>query len=306
VATLRASGPLNGPESAAEPRLDLHEGIPDPEANRCRRWPEHFRLLNEKTGELFPGKCKATNLCPYCARAFAVETSEMLILDAMEDSPSVYIVLTARELLSRHDCGRHLEQLRKKLRRTWPSIRWAVLVEFQKRGALHLNLIVKGVPSLDVDELHEQVYELWCSRVDAEPEAQYVGLIADRLGVVKYVTLHFMKQSQAPVLGWRGHRYSSTRDYLVRPAAIMREEARASLREKRMLHRAVNVAYDAGDHQLSSDIVEIVYEQLSAEARDTTYSFRRIRPGTPVAQGTPGHSRHGSGEAVQSNGKPRE
>jgi hypothetical protein len=44
-----------------------------------------------------------------------------------------------------------------------------------------------------------------------------------------------MMSSQAAAIGWRGHRYSSTRDYLVRPAAVMREEARRSLRGKREL-----------------------------------------------------------------------
>jgi hypothetical protein len=65
---------------------------------------------------------------------------------------------------------------------------------------------------------------LWCSRVDAEAHAQWAGVTADELGVGKYVTLHFMKQAQAPAIGWRGHRYSSVRDYLGRPAKVMREE----------------------------------------------------------------------------------
>jgi hypothetical protein len=52
---------------------------------------------------------------------------------------------------------------------------------------------------------------------------------------VRYVSQHFMKASQAPPIGWRGHRYSATRDYLVRPAAVMRQEARASLRLKRLM-----------------------------------------------------------------------
>jgi hypothetical protein len=188
-----------------------------------------------------PGRCRATNLCSYCARLFAVETSEILLLDAMEDAPSLYVVLTAREHLTRAQCTDHLRQLRKKLRLTWPDVRWAVLVEFQRRGALHLNLLVKGVPVGELEELHRQAVALWCRRVDALPRAQWSGVIADELGVVKYVTLHFMKSSQAPAIGWRGHRYSSTRDYLVRPASELRVEARRSLRLKRLLHRGLDV-----------------------------------------------------------------
>jgi hypothetical protein len=225
--------------------LDLHEGIrtlgtePDPAAGGCKRWPEHLRLLNLSTGELVRGRCRSTNLCTYCAVIFAVETSEMLLLDAMEDAPTLYLVLTAREHLTRSDCTVVLRHLRRVLRRQWPSIRWAVLVEFQKRGALHLNLLVKGVAIAEVESLRSAAAGEWCSRVDAEDVGQWAGVIADELGVVKYVTLHFMKQSQAPVVGWRGHRYSCTRDYLVRPASVMRAEAQRSLRVKRLVHRGV-------------------------------------------------------------------
>jgi hypothetical protein len=221
--------------------LDLHEGICDPLALGCRRWPEHLRLLNHSTGELLPGRCKATNLCDYCARLFAVETSEMLLLDACEDAPGLYVVLTARELLTRRDTYDHLRQLRKAARKRWPEIRWAVLVEFQRRGALHLNLLVKGVPVEDAAALHEVLASRWCDRVDAEPHAQFVGEVSDGAGLVRYISLHFLKPGQAPPRGWRGHRYSSTRDYLVRPASAMREEARSALRIKRRLWRGLTL-----------------------------------------------------------------
>ena len=37
-------------------------------------------------------------------------------------------------------------------------------VEFQRRGALHLNLLIKGVPVELVDELHALVVSRWCER----------------------------------------------------------------------------------------------------------------------------------------------
>jgi hypothetical protein len=185
------------------------------------------------------GRCRATNLCGYCSMLAAVETSEMLLLDAMEDAPGIYVVLTARELLTRRDCRRHLLQLRRSLAKRWPLVRWAVLVEFQRRGALHLNLLVKGVPSTDEDEFRQRTVTLWCSRVDAKPIAQWVGLVNEGPGLVRYIAQHFLKPSQAPPRGWRGHRFSTTRDYLVRPASEMRLEARRSLRLKRALHRGV-------------------------------------------------------------------
>ena len=45
-------------------------------------------------------------------------------------------------------------------------------VEFQRRGALHLNLLIKGVPVDQADELAELLTERWCARVDAEPIGQ--------------------------------------------------------------------------------------------------------------------------------------
>ena len=245
---LRSAGPSLDPATAALALapLDLHEGIrtsgpADPLANGCKRWPETLRLLNHTTGELRPGRCRATNLCPYCARLFAVETSEMLLLDALEDAPTLYVVLTAREHLTRAECTGHLRHLRRTLRARWPHVRWATTVEFQKRGALHLNLLVKGVDRDELEEFHAAICGEWCGRVDAELSGQWSDVMGDAVGVVQYVSLHFMKSSQAPAIGWRGHRYSSSRDYLVRPASVMRLEARRALRLKRLLHRGLDV-----------------------------------------------------------------
>ena len=238
-------------QAARSAALDLHEGIGDPRpCEGCKRWPEHLRLMNHSTGELLLGRCRATNLCAYCARLFAIETSEMLMLDAMEDAPGLYVVLTSRDFLTRSACREHLRQLRKACRLRWPSIRWAVLVEFQQRGRLHLNLLVKGVPLGDQAALHGVVSDVWCARVDALPKLQWVGEVNDGAGLVRYVSQHFMKPSQAPPIGWRGHRYSATRDYLVRPASVMRVEARASLALKRALHRGVSL--EVAEHEAAN------------------------------------------------------
>jgi hypothetical protein len=229
-------------------------------------------MVNETTGELVAGRCRATNLCPYCARLFAVETSEMLLLDAMEDAPTIYVVLTAREHLTRADCTSHLRHLRRRLRARWPHVRWATTVEFQRRGALHLNLLVKGVDRDELDEFHAAIVELWCSRVDAAESAQWSDVMADAIGVVQYVSLHFMKSSQAPAIGWRGHRYSSTRDYLVRPASQLREEARQSLRLKRLLHRGLDL--------------ERAQLELAA-ANSVTWSLRYVNPASPTVEREP-------------------
>jgi len=241
--------------TAAAPALDLHEGISDPPRiedvrGGCKRWPENLRLVDHTTGELVPGRCRATNLCPYCRILAVVETAEMLALDAAEWAPTLWIVLTAREHLTRRDTYRHLEQLRRSLRRRWSDVEWFVQVEFQKRGALHLNLLVKGVPVDDAGELLERTSTVWCRRVDALPVGQHIERLSSAQAVTRYLQkelVHGLKREQAPPIGWRGHRTSQTRGYLVRPAAQMREEARASLRLKRELHRAIEQGHDAAE-----------------------------------------------------------
>ena len=228
------------PLSLAEPRpesgplLDLHEGI-----RACGRWPEHFALVNCATGEAVRGRCKATNLCRYCARLYAVETAEMVLLDAMEDAPTVYCCLTSRDFLTRPEVHRHLQAVRRAGRALWPALRWFVSVEFTQAGRLHVNLLVKGVPLEELGSFSETVRRVWCARTDALPVAQCIKPISEVGGIVKYVALHFLKESQAPRSGWRGHRTSQTRDYLVRPASVMRGEARSALRLKRLLWRGV-------------------------------------------------------------------
>jgi hypothetical protein len=203
-----------------------------------------------------------------------VETVEMLTLDAMEWAPTLWLVLTAREHLTRRDTYRHLEQVRKALRRRWPDIEFFVQVEFQRRGALHLNLLVKGVPVELLEELLAVVVERWCSRVDALPVGQWGGAIDDAAGTVRYLAkmlAHGLKAEQAPPIGWRGHRTSQTRGYLVRPASVMREEARESLRAKRRLWRATAQARSQGCD------VEAVYEQLTASELDAKGSWGLYR-----------------------------
>ena len=162
----RRSGTLTELSEAPEAgRLDLHEGIDTPTRLGCGRWPENLRLLNESTGELHRGRCRATNLCRYCQTLYVVETVEMLTLDAIEWPPSLWVVLTARQHLTRAECRRHLRKLLEAARRTWPAVQWFVQVEFQRRGALHLNLVVKGVPASDVEALRLVLVERFPSHL---------------------------------------------------------------------------------------------------------------------------------------------
>jgi hypothetical protein len=212
---------------------------------------------------------------------YVVETVEMLTLDAMEYAPTLWLVLTAREHLTRSDTYSHLRQLRRAARKSWP-VEWFVQVEFQRRGALHLNLLCKGVPVEDEPRFADVIFGRWLERVDAERIGQWSGVVQDGVGVTRYISkmlAHGMKAEQRPPLGWRGHRTSQTRGYLVRPASAMRQEARVSLREKRRLWRAVGLAEKIAGGTPTADLVEVVFEQL--EAKESSASWRLVNNEPP-------------------------
>lgn len=274
---------LSAPQGAA---LDLHEGIDTPPRSGCARWPSGLRLRSQH-GELVSGRCKATNQCAYCQRLYVVETVEMLTLDALEYAPTIWIVLTAREHLTRADCRRHLDMIRRSLRKRWPLIEWFVQVEFQRRGALHLNLLIKGVPVDEREQLHAATIARWCKRVDALPKGQWSGAVEDAGGVVRYLSkmlAHGLKAEQAPPIGWKGHRTSQTAGYLVRPAAVMRRQAREALRAKREVWKATQAGADAHDAELlaheaiktAASTVWVLSTDRGARLSPTTHDPRRM------------------------------
>jgi hypothetical protein len=272
----RALAAFGGAEGVA---LDLHKGIGDPQLGKCSRWPEEFRLWNVENGDLVRGRCRCTNLCRYCQTLYVVETVEMLTLDAMENAPTIWAVLTAREHLTRSQCRDHLRQLRKATRKRWPDIEWFVQVEFQRRGALHLNLLIKGVLATDLDELAHLLTERWCARVDALPSGQWFDLIEDAGHTVRYLAKmlsHGLKAEQAPPLGWKGHRTSQTRGYLVRPASVMRLEARRALQEKRELWKLLGESPDVDAWTAE----EVIADRLESSG---TWQLVSIKPSTPRA-----------------------
>lgn len=280
------STPARGPLGLKE-GIDHPERIEDPRTG-CLRWPEHQRLLNVTTGELVMGRCRSTNLCRYCQTLYVLETVEMLTLDALEYPPTLYAVLTAREHLTRADCRRHLERLLRSCRRKWPAAEWFVQVEFQRRGALHLNLLVKGVAVEDAQALQEHIGTRWCARVDAEmPWAVVVTEVSQADGLVRYLqkTLsHGLKAEQAPPIGWRGHRTSQTRGYLVRPASVMRQEARAALKVRREVWRALQNGYRGHDAELVAQL-ELQRQELDVWR---LYSSRKLLAGPSNPPGAPG------------------
>ncbi len=203
--------------------------IEDPRKG-CLRWPEQLWLVNRSTGELVQGRCKATNRCSYCRREYLRETADVLRLDSAISPPTVYVVLTAREFLARADCRRHLEHVARALRRRWPGAQWFVSCELQGRGALHLNLLLKGPLASESAFVWSVVARAWVDRVDAEHVAQHAEPIYDAARVEEYVgkvASYVAKTDQQPGEGWTAHRTSQTRQYFHRSIVDLRREVRA-------------------------------------------------------------------------------
>lgn len=259
--------------------LDLHEGIGRIGSGGCPRWPKGF-ALQSTLGDLVPGRCKATNLCDYCARLAAVENAEVLALDALHNSaPALWSVSTTRTATI--DTGafkdaRH--RVREAVKSRWPAAECATLIEFTtglgtRSGGdrrPHWNDTWKGIPAEDADELHAVLAAAWCKRVDAEPRAQYVGPIAETGGLMRYLALHFQKESQQPPAGWRGHRFRTTRGYLAQPMAQAREQARAALRYRRELWRARAAGFEG-------EAAEQVAQRALYEAGELAWELVRLQ-----------------------------
>ena len=158
------------------------------------------------------------------------------------------------------------------LERRWPACRYAALVEFTTgygprsggRRRPHWNLLLKGIPTAAADQVHELVGKVWCPRTDSRPDAQFVGAIAEVGGLMRYLALHFQKESQRPPRGWRGHRFLKSRDYLNVSTPEARLRARESLRFKRYV-------YDALQAGLPSALAEAWAEACQEDARATTW-----------------------------------
>lgn len=242
---------------SATAALDLHKGIG---TNGCPRWPANMRLLSSQ-GELVEGRCKGPNLCAYCARLAAVENAEVLALDAMHGTPpSTWMVVTSASTVLNPAAFKVTRmQLIRSLRKRYPDLEFAWLWELttgygpRSGGArrLHGNVILKG-GQFDLGDLRDEVEAHWCRREAASPLAQHVGSIDNAGGLMRYLALHFQKESQAPPIGWKGHRFQTSRGYLWQSTIKAREAARASLQHKRELWRAEQRGETPHDAELTA------------------------------------------------------
>lgn len=153
------------------------------------------------------------------------------------------VLTTPSDSIRPADFYRSRAQLVKALRRRWPGLEWAALVEFttgygsgsEGKRRPHWNLLLKGVGPDDLEAVLDVIAAVWCPRVGGVREAQHVGLVSEYGGLMRYIALHFQKESQAPPKGWRGHRFLKSRGYLWTGTEEARQAARDALRLKREL-----------------------------------------------------------------------
>ena len=290
-------------EASPTAPLVLHEEISDPENKTfrdrdleawreggCDRWPETMRLVSSD-GVVRRGRCGSVNLCSYCAKLRAIENAEMLSLDALDHgAPEVWACLTTRTADPvPASFYRAREQVRKALRRRWPDCQDATLVEFttgygprsggQRRP--HWNALLKGVPVTAVEEALEVIARVWCGQVDAEAARQHVGPVADAGGLMRYLALHFQKESQSPPKGWKGHRFVASRGYFPNGAPAARERAKESLRLGRAVHWANAVAeaeWLDNDQVLDADELEKLIADRLLEEAARGWSVKQVAP----------------------------
>ena len=256
----------------------------------CDRWPETMRLVSSD-GVARRGRCRSVNLCSYCAKLAAIENAEMLSLDALEHgAPEVWACLTTRSSDPRPSSFYGARKaVRKALRRRWSDCQDSTLVEFttgygirsEGRRRPHWNALLKGIPVADVDEAHEVVSRVWCGQVDAEVSRQHVAPISDAGGLMRYLALHFQKESQTPPKGWRGHRFVSSRGYFPQGAGVARERAKRSLRLGRAVFWANAVAEGRWldeDLVMDSEELEALIEDRLLQEAARSWSLKHVRP----------------------------
>ncbi len=213
-----------------------------------------------------------------------MENAELLALDALAGvAPGMWAVLTTRTPESKPaPFYKSREHVLRALRRRWPGCEYAALVEFTTgygersggRRRPHWNLLLKGVPAEDLAAAEEVIAGVWCAREDARPEAQFVGLVGEMGGLMRYLALHFQKESQAPPPGWRGHRFLKSRGYLATSTPEARAAARASLRHKRELWRAI-------ERGLVGQAAEDAAAAAIARAEATSWELVDVTPRQP-------------------------
>jgi hypothetical protein len=86
---------------------------------------------------------------------------------------------------------------------------------------------------------------------------------------MRYLALHFQKESQAPPKGWRGHRFMHSRGYLHDATPVLRARAREQLRHRRELWKLERAG-------VPDDLVDELAALAMEVARSTSWQMVRV------------------------------
>jgi hypothetical protein len=221
-----------------------------------------------------PLRCGASNRCLYCSWLTALENATVVALDSADCLPQVGFTLTTRAAKTEPAVFRDDVRLAfRALRRRWPDARYLGQIEFttgegERSGGhrrIHMHGLLKGVPRAAAPEVAAVARRVWHARTGAHRvEAHELHRPA---GAIAYLVNHHQKTAQRPPAGWRGKRLRPSKGYYERPAAELREQARAVLADKRIAAAVDAMLSEAGaweqlggsDHayqQLHADVVE--------------------------------------------------
>lgn len=229
----------------------------------CQR-PSYGVVWVYPDGRLAPVRCKATNMCDYCAMLTAFENALVVRLDALEGGrwPTWSMTTTTKDAWTPELHAEIAPMLRRaeqsvfqRLRRAPGSddVQYLGFVEFTTGRTTpgrrpHIHHLVKGLGRPDDDRaaaLERLVSETWKSatrgswRVECRP-------LRSPLGAIAYLALHHHKTEQRPPEGWTGKRFRPSRGYFNRPIAELRQEARALMADER-IERALVTAWGVPD-----------------------------------------------------------
>lgn len=264
--------------SAPEARpLGLKRESSTPKTEKPSKCGPEGVWLRSTDGLLVAAPCGCPNKCECCGKRKAWESAEMLALDALHgEAPSVWLCLGTRETdATPARFYRAREKVLRALRRRWPGVEYVAKFEMTSgygprsggKRRPHWHLLLKGIPRAQAAEAFDVAARVWCGLVDAEVGAQRGGEITAAPGLIRYITAHFGKESQAPPRGWKGQREVRSRGYLWLPAAQARDAARESIARRRAAHRAKQ-----GGHAPTDVVLEVEVAMQARAAR--TWSVR--------------------------------
>jgi hypothetical protein len=245
----------------------------------CSCIEPRLRLMNAGTFEVVPVARKARNRCALHSWLACLEDAEMLLLDNCEgEAPEVTSCFTsnlAKQSLSAFYRAR--EDVVRALRRNgFPDARYVMRLHYTPgygprsggRRRPHWHGMWKGIPRDRAEEARDVAVPVWCDSLNrqasrkagrevvvARPQGQYFAAIDNASAMLLYVTTHFGKTDQLPPKTFRGHQFTSSRDYFNGcTVKVARARARESRTRAQVTCRAEAAGIDGHDLAL---VVEV-------------------------------------------------